>query len=127
MFFESCKNPKRKGVDQMEYKTRLIHNIKVKEYLHLCGIEPIEEVDNPFRKGFKSWRYYVVPELREALDEYYTREMTYEEVCRYISEEANDGRIHALVDHSGGLANEQCIFKVNAKKNLIIKVKKTKR
>ena len=105
-----------------KYRTRLIHSLAVKNYLHECGIEPIEEVDNPFRVGFKSWRYYVVPEFNEALDEYYTKEMTHDEVCRYIKEEANDGRIHVIIDKSGGVPDKDCIYKVNAKKNLIIKV-----
>lgn len=109
-----------------KYKTRLIHAKLIKDFLHECGIEPIEEVDNPFREGFKSWRYYVVPEFTEALEYYYnSKEMTYEEVCKYISQEANDGHIHTIIDRSGKAPNDECIFRIiDSKQSIIIKTRR---
>lgn len=105
-------------------KTRLIHSKSLKEFLQEeCGLEPIEEVDNPFREGFKSWKFTVNKQFNEAMDEWYSLEVEFEEICSFISTEANEGRLYVIIDKSQGQRDKDCNYRIHRNTRKIFKVK----
>ena len=50
-------------------KYRLIFSLRIREQLRERGIEPLFELENFEKPGFKCWKYKVNEELSSALDE----------------------------------------------------------
>lgn len=105
-------------------KTRLVHSLKLKNFLVECGLEPLEEIENPFRENFKSWKFANTKEFEQLMDVYTQEPKSFEDICRYISEKANEGIIFYLVDSTRGLDFNKCNFLVHEKTNRIFIVKK---
>lgn len=104
-------------------KTRLVHSLALKNFLVECGLEPIEEIENPFRDGFHSWRFVDNREFKELMDIYTSEPMTFEEICQYVSEKASEGILFLLVDNSRNTEYSECKFYLYEKKRKIIIVK----
>lgn len=105
-------------------KTRLVHSLALKNFLVECGLEPIEEIENPFRDGFHSWRFFDNREFKELMDIYTSEPMTFEEICQYVSEKANEGILFLLVDNSRGLDFAECKFLAHEKTRRIFILRK---
>ena len=56
----------------MVQKTRIIHSLALKNFLVKNGLEPLEEIENPFHDGFKSWIFEDTKEFRRLMDIYCT-------------------------------------------------------
>ena len=48
-----------------EYKT--IYSLRIRTALREEGFEPVVEIDNPYKKWLKCWRYIDTPAFEEAL------------------------------------------------------------
>lgn len=55
----------------MVQKTRVIHSLKLKNFLVNNGLEPLEEIDNPFRDGFNSWVFEDTEDFKRVMDIYF--------------------------------------------------------
>lgn len=54
----------------MVQKTKVVHALKLKNFLVANGLEPLEEIDSPFKDGFKSWIFEDTKELRKLINIY---------------------------------------------------------
>lgn len=104
-------------------KTRLVHSLKLKNFLVECGLEPLEEIENPFRENFKSWKFANTKEFEQLMNIYTSEPMTFEEICQYVSEKASEGILFLLVDNSRNTEYSECKFYLYEKKRKIIIVK----
>lgn len=108
----------------MVQKTRLVHSIQLRDFLIECGLEPLEEIDNPFREGFKSWRFVNNKKFKELMEVYTSEANTFEEICSYISEKANEGIIFYLIDNSKGADAHDCKFLIHEQTRKIFILRK---
>ena len=104
-------------------KTRLVHSLKLKNFLVECGLEPLEEIENPFRENFKSWKFANTKEFEQLMNIYTSEPMTFEEICQYVPEKASEGILFLLVDNSRNTEYSECKFYLYEKKRKIIIVK----
>lgn len=51
-------------------KTKVVHSLRLKNFLVANGLEPLEEIPSPFREGFVSWVFENNKELRRLMDIY---------------------------------------------------------
>ena len=54
----------------MVQKTKVVHALRLKKFLVANGLEPLEEIDSPFKDGFKSWIFEDTKELRKLINIY---------------------------------------------------------
>lgn len=54
----------------MVQKTKVVHALRLKNFLVANGLEPLEEIDSPFKDGFKSWIFEDTKELRKLINIY---------------------------------------------------------
>lgn len=108
----------------MVQKTRLVHSIQLRDFLIECGLEPLEEIDNPFREGFKSWRFVDNRNFKELMEVYVSGSKDFNEICEYISEKANEGIIFYLVDNSRGTDVHECKYLIHEQTRKIFMFRK---
>jgi hypothetical protein len=50
-------------------KYKIIYSLRVRQQLREKGFEPLLEIDNEYKPGFKCWRYLNTEEFAETLSE----------------------------------------------------------
>lgn len=51
-------------------KTKIIYSLRLMQYLVEHGLEYIEVIQHPFKKGFKAWLFYETEKLKDLMREY---------------------------------------------------------
>lgn len=50
-------------------KYKIIYSLRIRQCLREKGFEPLLEIDNEYKPGFKCWRYLNTKDFAEALSE----------------------------------------------------------
>lgn len=105
-------------------KTRLVHSLALKNFLIECGLEPIEEIENPFRENFFSWRFADTKQLNKLINIYMSERIDFKELCNFMLIEIQDERLYFLKDLAPKLPMEDCVYLIDKDNRTVYKIKK---
>lgn len=105
-------------------KTRLIHSLQLKNFLIGCGFEPIEELPNPFKENFLSWKFLKTKEFERLIELYALHHDSFEEMQVFMINEVQNGNLYFLKDLAPKISMEDCVYIIDKEKKFIYKIKK---
>ena len=104
------------------------------EHLVKKGFKVVEVIDSPHNPKYLAWKFEETQELVDAMREYQEEqrvqlqeeeEIDFKTLCEFVSEEAKKGILYTIRDFAQNESTNNCSFRINKKKHIIIRVKKS--